>query len=47
MPCVKFQRKIPASERAKTVHILDRAATVIKGEALVFNAMKVYEGVEM
>jgi hypothetical protein len=29
MPCVGFEPTIPASERAKTVHALDRAATVI------------------
>jgi hypothetical protein len=29
MPCVGFQPKIPAFERAKTVHASDRAATVI------------------
>jgi hypothetical protein len=28
MPCVGFERTIPASERAKTVHTLDRSATV-------------------
>jgi hypothetical protein len=28
MPCVGFEPKIPASERAKTVHGLDRSATV-------------------
>jgi hypothetical protein len=28
MPCVEFEPKIPASERAKTVHALDRSATV-------------------
>jgi hypothetical protein len=29
MPGVRFERTIPAFERAKTVHGLDRAATVI------------------
>jgi hypothetical protein len=29
MPCVEFEPTIRASERAKTVHALDRAATVI------------------
>jgi hypothetical protein len=29
MPCVGFEPMIPASERAKTVHALDRAATAI------------------
>jgi hypothetical protein len=29
MPCVVFEPTIPASERAKTVHALDRAATEI------------------
>jgi hypothetical protein len=28
MPCVGFEPITPASERAKTVHALDRAATV-------------------
>jgi hypothetical protein len=28
MPCVGFEPKIPASERAKTVHALYRSATV-------------------
>jgi hypothetical protein len=28
MPCVGFELTIPASERAKTVYALDRAATV-------------------
>jgi hypothetical protein len=28
MPCVGFEPKIPASERVKTVHALDRSATV-------------------
>jgi hypothetical protein len=28
MPWVRFKLTIPASERAKTVHVLDRAATV-------------------
>jgi hypothetical protein len=28
MPLVEFEPTIPASERAKTVHVLDRAATV-------------------
>jgi hypothetical protein len=28
MPCVGFQPTITASERAKTVHALDRSATV-------------------
>jgi hypothetical protein len=27
-----FERTIPASERAKTVHALDRSATVIGGD---------------
>jgi hypothetical protein len=29
MPSVEFEPTIPASERAKTVHALDRAATAI------------------
>jgi hypothetical protein len=28
MPCVGFEPMIPASERAKTVRVLDRSATV-------------------
>jgi hypothetical protein len=28
MPCVGFEHTIPASERAKAVHALDRSATV-------------------
>jgi hypothetical protein len=28
MPWVAFEHTIPASERAKTVHVLDRSATV-------------------
>jgi hypothetical protein len=28
MPCVRFEPTIPASERAKTVHALDRSASV-------------------
>jgi hypothetical protein len=28
MPCVGFKPTIPASERAKTVHALDRSTTV-------------------
>jgi hypothetical protein len=28
MPCVGFDPTIPASERGKTVHVLDRSATV-------------------
>jgi hypothetical protein len=28
MPCVEFEPTVPASERAKTVHALDRSATV-------------------
>jgi hypothetical protein len=28
MPCVGFEPTIPASERAKTVHALDRSTTV-------------------
>jgi hypothetical protein len=29
MPRMGFEPKIPASKRAKTVHVLDRAANVI------------------
>jgi hypothetical protein len=34
MPCVGFELTIPAFERAKTVHAVDRAATVIGMYAL-------------
>jgi hypothetical protein len=34
IPCVGFEPTIPASERAKIVHALDRTATVIGGEIL-------------
>jgi hypothetical protein len=33
MPRVRFEPTIPAFQRAKTVHALDRAATVIGGPA--------------
>jgi hypothetical protein len=36
MPCVRFEPTIPASERAKTVHALDRSATVT-GIIIIFN----------
>jgi hypothetical protein len=39
MPCVGFEPTIPAFERAKTVHALDRAAAVI-GNA-IYNAAAV------
>jgi hypothetical protein len=32
MPCVGFEPTIPTFEGAKTVHALDRAATVIEFE---------------
>jgi hypothetical protein len=35
MPQVGFEPKIPVFERAKTVHALDRAATVIEREPMV------------
>jgi hypothetical protein len=31
MPWVEFEPTVPASERAKTVHALDRSATVTGG----------------
>jgi hypothetical protein len=34
MPLVGFETTIPVSERAKTVHALDRWATVTGGENL-------------
>jgi hypothetical protein len=35
MPQVGLEPKIPMFERAKRVHALDRAATVIGGKALI------------
>jgi hypothetical protein len=35
MPCVRFEPTIPASERAKTVHALDRSATVTGSRATI------------
>jgi hypothetical protein len=35
MPQVGFEPTIPVFERAKTVHVLDRAATVIGGSGCV------------
>jgi hypothetical protein len=32
MPYVRFEPTIPVFERAKAVHVLDRAATVIGGK---------------
>jgi hypothetical protein len=32
---VEFEPTIPASERAKTVHALDRSATVIGGSSII------------
>jgi hypothetical protein len=47
MPCVGFEPTIPASELAKTVHVLDRSATVPgrldlieKGKLLVLPGIK-------
>jgi hypothetical protein len=40
MPCVGFEPTITASERAKTVHALDRAATVT-GSNLVHHAIQI------
>jgi hypothetical protein len=40
MPCVGFEPTIPASERAKTVYVLDRSATVtglITSASIKFN----------
>jgi hypothetical protein len=34
MPCVGFESTIPASERAKTLHALDRSATVTGSQAV-------------
>jgi hypothetical protein len=38
MPCMRFEPTIPASERAKVVHALDRSATVT-GQLWNFTAM--------
>jgi hypothetical protein len=35
MPCVVYEPTIPASERAKTVHVLDRSATVTGGNIVL------------
>jgi hypothetical protein len=35
MPCVGFESTILVSERAKTVHALDRSATMTGGHALL------------
>jgi hypothetical protein len=41
MPCVGFEATIPASERAKTVHVLGRSATVTgQGKLYHFNFIK-------
>jgi hypothetical protein len=36
MPCFGFETTIPASQRVKTVHALDRSATVTGGAAIMF-----------
>jgi hypothetical protein len=41
MPRVEFESKIPAFERAKTVHALDRAATVIGYILLQYNYLRI------
>jgi hypothetical protein len=44
MPCVGFEPTIPAPERAKTVHALDRGAIVIGGHTpLAYNLMCFYD----
>jgi hypothetical protein len=40
MPGVGFEPTIPAPERAKTVHDLDRVATVTGGLSLGYNQLK-------
>jgi hypothetical protein len=42
MPWVEFESTIPASERAKTVHILDRSATVTGLETLTIIIHKLW-----
>jgi hypothetical protein len=42
MPRVGFEPMIPAFERAKTVHALDRAATVIGNESQGWYRTKSY-----
>jgi hypothetical protein len=44
MPWVGFEPTVPASERAKTVHPLDRSATVTG--LVVNNTRKLVKGVE-
>jgi hypothetical protein len=38
MPCVEFEPTIPASERAKTAHALDRSATVTGNEGYLLQS---------
>jgi hypothetical protein len=44
MPWVEFGHTVPASERAKTVHALDRSATVTGNEPL--GSIKYWEAQE-
>jgi hypothetical protein len=46
MPWVGFKPTVPASERAKTVHALDRSANVTGQVGIVYNylAMTDWEG---
>jgi hypothetical protein len=39
MPCVVFELTIPAFERAKTVHALDRSATVTGNHQILFDVI--------
>jgi hypothetical protein len=43
MPCVGFELTVPASERAKTVHVLDRSATVIGPQLLPPSLLKEHQ----
>jgi hypothetical protein len=50
MPRVEFESTNPVFERAKTVHVLDRAATVIgktKNRRLKFVLVRTYENCGM
>jgi hypothetical protein len=41
MPCAGFEPTIPASERAKTVHALERSATVTGGYTTYIHGIEV------
>jgi hypothetical protein len=44
MPYVEFEPMIPASERAKIVHALDRAITVTDGRCKWYDKIKTHPG---